>query len=454
MAIEEPTMEVVDPVIPDELSVHFEEALDEMASQLAKSTAAFCAILQNDRIDDEALKVKEQCIYKLALIYTESRSFSDIMNLLRNNNSFFGAVPKSRTAKIVRNVLDIVGSVPESVDIQIDLCRDVIEWCKAEKRTFLRQRVEAKLAVLLLGKKESVAALAIVNSLIKELKKLDDKQMLTETHLVESRIYHSLENIPKGKAALTASRTAANSIYVTPLLQAELDEMSGILQCEEGDSFSAYSYFLEAFDAFDKANDSRAMASLKYMCLCKVLSNSAGEVSSILSNKNSIKYLGPEIESMASVARAAKERSLEKFQHAVDTHAQYLKTDDLISHHLDLLYEQMLESNLLKIISPFSCVEIEHVSRLIKLPVQEVEKKLSQMILDRSFSGILDQGKGHLIVFDATAEDPNFTKGIEIISNMGLVVDALQARTKSLTKVPPALPAASAPAPAVQKNSK
>ena len=76
------------------------------------------------------------------------------------------------------------------------------------------------------------------------------------------------------------------------------------------------------------------------------------------------------------------------------------------------------------------------------------------MILDRSFSGILDQGKGHLIVFDATVEDPNFTKGIEIISNMGLVVDALQARTKSLTKVPPALVAAPAPAPAVQKNSK
>ncbi len=110
------------------------------------------------------------------------------MNLLRNNNSFFGAVPKSRTAKIVRNVLDIAGRVPNSADIQIDLCRDVIEWCKAEKRTFLRQRVEAKvchicskdwiqlrlaypivlqLAVLLLGKKESVAALAIVNSLIK-----------------------------------------------------------------------------------------------------------------------------------------------------------------------------------------------------------------------------------------------------------------------------------------------
>lgn len=47
------------------------------------------------------------------------------------------------------------------------------------------------------------------------------------------------------KAALTASRTSAHAIYVSPNLQGELDEMSGILHCEEGDYVTAYSYFLE-----------------------------------------------------------------------------------------------------------------------------------------------------------------------------------------------------------------
>lgn len=157
-----------------------------------------------------------------------------------------------------------------------------------------------------------------------ELKKLDDKQMLTETHLLESRLHHSLENIPKAKAALTASRSAANSIYVTPLLQAELDEMSGVLQCEEGDNTTAFSYFLEAFDAYDKSTDPRAVTCLKYMCLTKVLSYKAHEVPSILSNKSALKHVGPEIESMTAVARAATERSLEKFQTAVSAYPPYL----------------------------------------------------------------------------------------------------------------------------------
>lgn len=49
--------------------------------------------------------------------------------------------------------------------------------------------------------------------------------------------------------------------------------------------------------------------------------------------------------------------------------------DPLIKAHLGKLYEQLLESNLIKIIQPFSCVEIEHVAKLIKLPLAQIELK-------------------------------------------------------------------------------
>lgn len=81
---------------------------------------------------------------RLARIYTENKQFSDVMGLLKTNGEFFTLLPKARTAKIVRNILGIVASVPDSLVIQVELCKDVVEWCKQEKRTFLRQRIEAK----------------------------------------------------------------------------------------------------------------------------------------------------------------------------------------------------------------------------------------------------------------------------------------------------------------------
>ena len=32
---------------------------------------------------------------------------------------------------------------------QAEVCQNIIKWCKAEKRTFLRQRVDAKLSFIL-----------------------------------------------------------------------------------------------------------------------------------------------------------------------------------------------------------------------------------------------------------------------------------------------------------------
>lgn len=421
-------VEIEEVEVLDEFVLDF-EALDEATM---KDVGVYQKFLQNERSDDAAVRVKEMCIYRITRLHTEAKNVTEVSALMKKNADFFGVIPKAKTAKIVRSILDIVSKIPDSVEIQVKLCDDLVAWCLEEKRTFLRQRIQARLCALYLEKKELADAQTLVTTLLSELKKLDDKQMLTEVHLTEARVYHALENIPKAKASLTASRSAANSIYVVPLVQAELDEMSGVLCCEEGDNSTAFSYFQEAYDAYDASSETKAQTVrvLKYMVLSKVMSSKSGEAEIIFTSKAGLKHAGAPLEAMHAIAKAVKARSLESFDAAVNAHSIHLKTDDLISHHLTALYDKMLESNLLKIIFPFSSVEIAHVSKLINLPVPQVERKLSQMILDKTFSGILDQGKGCLEIFDSTKEDASFTSTGEIVANLGQVVDTLFTRCK------------------------
>ncbi|XP_052249455.1 26S proteasome non-ATPase regulatory subunit 11-like [Dreissena polymorpha] len=85
----------------------------------------------------------------------------------------------------------------------------------------------ARLIALYFETKKYQEALVLTSSLLRELKKLDDKALLVEVQLLESKVYHALSNLPKARAALTSGRTTANGIYCPPKLQASLDLQSG-----------------------------------------------------------------------------------------------------------------------------------------------------------------------------------------------------------------------------------
>merc|ERR1711953_24001 len=401
------------------------------------SVEIFESLDVNEAPSEETLRDQEANILQLGEKLREEGKTKEMTDLIQKVRHFLRFMSKAKAAKLVRGLVDMFLEMERSDprgDREVQLCKECIEWAKEEKRTFLRQSLESRLVGLYFETERYQEALALGSALLKELKKLDDKNLLVEVQLLESKTYNALGNLPKARAALTSARTTANSIYVPPKVQAQLDLQSGILHAsEERDFKTAFSYFYEAFEQYDSVEDKFALTALKYMLMSKIMLRTPEEVHNIVSGKLALKYTGADIEAMKLVANASKNRSLADFQKTVEKYNKELKEDKIVARHLDTLYQTMLEQNLCRIIEPYSRVQVKYVTEKIDLPEAEVEKKLSQMILDKKFQGILDQETRVLIIFEESERDETYDNVLETISAMSKVVDRLYQAAQKLT---------------------
>lgn len=384
--------------------------------------------------DEDNIRVKEQSILHLGELYKKERKAKELAELIKATRPFLSLISKAKAAKLVRSLVDLFLDLEAGIGIEVQLCKECIEWAKEEHRTFLRQSLEARLIALYFDTGMYTEALQLGSALLKELKKLDDKQLLVEVQLLESKTYHALGNLAKARAALTSARTTANAIYCPPKMQAALDLQSGILHAaDERDFKTAYSYFYEAFEGYYNVERRKSLTALKYMLLSKIMLRTPEDVQSIMSGILGDKYTGIHLNAMLAIAQASHRRSLADFQAAVKEYREELEDDVIVRAHLGSLYDAMLEQNLCRLVEPYSRVQVSHIATSISLPLAQVEKKLSQMILDKKLRGVLDQGEGVLIVFEDTPRDKTYEIALDTIHSMGKVVDTLYQKAKKLT---------------------
>ncbi|VDN52521.1 unnamed protein product [Dracunculus medinensis] len=386
--------------------------------------------------DELDIKKREESIMELGSMLAKNKRTLELRKMIENTRPFLVSLGKAKAAKLVRNLVDLCLMIDDQDgEIKVDLCKECIQWATDQNRTFLRQTLEARLVRLYNDLRRYQQAQQLANQLVRELKKVDDKDVIVEVQLEESKACYHLGNLSKARAALTSARTTANSIYMPPRMQAALDMQSGILHAAaERDFKTAFSYFYESFEGYDGVNETKeALRALKYMLLSKVIMLDApDEVSSLLSGKLALKYSGTDLDAMRAIAEAAKKRSLSDFNAAFGRYREELQCDAVVKKHFNSLSDGMLEKDLCRIIEPYSYVQIDHIARKIGLDKDKVEKKLSQMILDKKFSGSLHQGDGMLIVYDIAPVDKTYEAAVETIHAMNEVIDALYHRVKKL----------------------
>ena len=385
--------------------------------------------VEADNPDD--IRCKELAVYRLAEILCLEKQPNALVELLKTIRPFFSVLPKAKTTKIVRKIFDHIFSAGATLDEQLNVCHDMISWARQEKRTFLRHRLQHRLAQVLFEKRDARESLQTINALLKEVRRLDDRSLLVDIHLLESKVYHSIKNLSKARAALVSARTNANAIYCPPLAQAEIDLQSGILHAEEKDPKTAFSYLFEAFEGLHTLGDHarQARVALRYMILAKIATDQQDELAQTLSAKNVLEYTGRDTDALRGIAAAYKNQDTHAFNTVLTDYADIFNDDDIVRRQLLDMYDALLEKHLIKIVAPYSRVQIAYIADLLKLPHDVVEARVSQMILDKKLHGIVDQQQSCFVVFEdlekkATAATL-YTNVLDTIENLDKLVTTL-----------------------------
>ena len=208
-----------------------------------------------------------------------------------------------------------------------------------------------------------------------------------------------------------------------------IDLQSGVIHAEERDYKTAYSYFFEAFEQLNNLDDDvRAVVALKYMLLCKVMSSQAEDVAGLIAFKGGLKHQGESLDAMKAVATACAELRSSRCERRRRVRAA---ADGGSDHRGAPAASRSADgAEPLRVIEPFSQVEIAHVAELIERR-WERWRRSSAEILDGKFEGILDQGV--FIVYDDSAPNTVYKATMETIANMDRV-DLLMANRVRLSR--------------------
>merc|ERR1711970_1270571 len=111
---------------------------------------------------------------------------NDLKQLFQDLNKAKELSNEEAVSQAVKRNEDKILEMESAVGLEVDLCKECIEWARQEKRNYLRQALEARLMSLYFDTKQFNLCLALGKRLYSELKKLDDKALLVEIQLTES----------------------------------------------------------------------------------------------------------------------------------------------------------------------------------------------------------------------------------------------------------------------------
>merc|ERR1711990_1394867 len=340
----------------------------------------------------KALKQMIKINFKLGNIKEMMVRYSQLLAYIKS------AVTRNYSEKSINSILDYI-STSKNMELLQDFYETTLEALRDAKNDRLWFKTNTKLGKLYYDRNE-------YSKLSKILKQLHTSCMtqegeddlkkgtqLLEIYALEIQMYTAQKNNKKLKALYDQSLHIKSAIP-HPVILGVIRECGGKMHLREMEFEKAHTDFFEAFKNYDESGSPRRTTCLKYLVLANMLMKS--DINPFDSQEAKPYKNDPEILAMTNLVSAYQNNDISDFEKILKQNRQTIMEDAFIREHIEDLLRNIRTQVLIKLIKPYTRIQIKFISGELNIESGDVESLLVSCILDNTISGRIDQVSGVL----------------------------------------------------------
>ncbi|KAL0088431.1 PCI domain-containing protein [Phycomyces blakesleeanus] len=308
------------------------------------------------------------------------------------------AVTRNYSEKSINNILDYV-STADNMSFMEKFYQTTLDSLLETKNERLWVKTNLKLAKLWLDRKEYGRLNKILRQLHSACQKddgTDDQRKgthLLEVLALEIQMYTETKNNKKLKE-LYQQCLHVKSAIPHPRIMGVIRECGGKMHMGEKQWDDAQTDFFESFKNYDEAGSPQRIQVLKYLVLATMLTES--QINPFDSQETKPYKNDKEIAAMTSLVSAYQKKEIREFEKILKTNHNSIMGDPFIRTYIDDVLKNIRTQVLIKLIKPYTRIELGFISKQLNIPVEEVEELLVGLILNEKIAGRIDQVNARL----------------------------------------------------------
>merc|ERR1712013_623862 len=353
----------------------------------------------------KALKQMVKINYKLQQYDKMMKRYTELLTYIKS------AVTRNHSEKSINSILDFISTSKQMALLQ-EFYETTLDALRDAKNDRLWFKTNCKLGKLYYDCEDFNK----LGRIIKELRRscqtedgdddLKKGTQLLEIYALEIQMYTAQKNNKKLKALYEQSLHIKSAIP-HPLIMGVIRECGGKMHLREEEYDNAATDFFEAFKNYDESGSSRRITCLKYLVLAYMLMKS--DINPFDSQEAKPYKNDVEILAMTNLVTAYQNNDINEFEKILKVNRQTIMEDTFIREHIEDLLRNIRTQVLIKLIKPYTRIQIPFISGELNIESGDVESLLVSCILDSTISGRIDQVSGVLELDESSEGTARYT---------------------------------------------